>query len=138
MRCTFFNTMRYGYHRFARCRNAQFSCSNWGIMFNQQLDARVLTGIRGFSSAVIQGSENHTGGFVLGQTRMSTTLASMIGQSATTNSDGEGAELIQIEDVIDSFFLQRGCSLLQHKFGVPEMISSLYAGIANNEKNLNF
>jgi len=110
--------MRYGYHRFARCRNAQFSCSNWGILFNQQLDARVLTGIRGFSSAVLQGSEVHANGFVLGRTQMSTTLSTMIGQSATTGSDVEGAELVTVEDAIDSFFLQKGCTVLQNKFGI--------------------
>jgi len=114
--------MRYGYHRFARCRNAQFSCSNWGILFNQQLDARVLTGVRGFSSVITQGSEFHSLGFTLGQTSMSTTLVSMLGQSATSDADGEGAELSALEDAIDSVFLQRGSLLLQQRFGVREII----------------
>merc|ERR1719234_191666 len=113
--------MRYGYHRFARCRNAHLSCSNWGIMFNQQLDARILTGLRGCSSMVTQGSEYHSLGFMLGQTSASTTLASILGQSTTKDSDGEGAEVISIEDVIDSYFLQKGCTVLQHKFGVSSI-----------------
>eukprot|EP00397_Hematodinium_sp_SG-2012_P061466 GEMP01081448.1.p1 GENE.GEMP01081448.1~~GEMP01081448.1.p1 ORF type:complete len:103 (+),score=10.04 GEMP01081448.1:58-366(+) len=79
--------MRFGFHRFARCRNAMFSpfCEN----FNRLLDQRMLTGFRGFSSVITQGSEYHRGGFALGQTA-SSSLSTMIQEALCQNTEDDG------------------------------------------------
>jgi len=83
------------------------------------LDQRVLTGVRGLSTSVVtQGCEFNPEGFFLGQTNPST-LASILAQATSTEGDGEGAELVSIEDALDTHFLQKGYTVMQHKkFGI--------------------
>eukprot|EP00397_Hematodinium_sp_SG-2012_P062147 GEMP01083407.1.p1 GENE.GEMP01083407.1~~GEMP01083407.1.p1 ORF type:complete len:126 (+),score=16.40 GEMP01083407.1:143-520(+) len=105
--------MRFGFFRFARCRNVQSSCSNWGLLFNMQFDQRVLTGFRGFPSMVTQGCELHQEGFLLGQTSGST-IPPLLRLSGCAD-DGEGSEMATMAEVLEAFLVRKGYSGIQHK-----------------------
>eukprot|EP00397_Hematodinium_sp_SG-2012_P068121 GEMP01108915.1.p1 GENE.GEMP01108915.1~~GEMP01108915.1.p1 ORF type:complete len:118 (+),score=13.16 GEMP01108915.1:54-407(+) len=109
--------MRFGFHRFARCRNAMFSpfCEN----FNRLLDQRMLTGFRGFSSVITQGSEYHRGGFALGQTA-SSSLSTMIQEALCQNTEDDVLQVVLAEEtLLESQLDQKGwciaCTTVRHR-----------------------
>lgn len=101
--------MRFGHHRFSRCRNAHLSSFN--MAFNAQLDARLIAGVRNIQTSLLMGgSEYRAQGFVMGQTAQS--QLSTILSEALASSDDEVLETISLEDALESLIGQKSWRML--------------------------